>query len=163
MFHYKRRIPVGKDFRKKRMDRGMNEGWKDATGIGHAIALALPQQRRSFSVFSLTQLPSTLDRTPPHPFPLPRPSVSHPSLPDPSRDLREALPPPLPQFFLHPLAPSFFLAPFIRAQHRCRHRHRHRHRYHVVLCRYMYAAHPCPLLLPPPPPSVTQRACLPDC
>lgn len=113
----------------RRVDRERERGWTSA-GIGRAITLALSQQqRRSFSVFSLTQLPSTLDRTPPRPFPLTAPFCSHPSPPVPSPELRgsRGSPPP----------PSLLLALLVWTQHRCRHRRRHRHRYRVLSSIYV--------------------------
>lgn len=109
---------------------GLSEKRVDTAGIGRAITLALSQQqRRSFSVFSLTQLPSTLDRTPPRPFPLTAPFCSHPSPPVPSPELRgsRGSPPP----------PSLLLALLVWTQHRCRHRRRHRHRYRVLSSIYV--------------------------
>lgn len=112
----------------KRVDRERER--VDTAGIGRAITLALSQQqRRSFSVFSLTQLPSTLDRTPPRPFPLTAPFCSHPSPPVPSPELRgsRGSPPP----------PSLPLALLVWTQHRCRHRRRHRLRYRVLSSIYV--------------------------
>lgn len=130
----------------------MNEEREDAAGIGRAIALALPrQQRRSFSVFSLTQLPSTLDRTSPCSFPLPRPSIAallHPFRP-PIYGKPCFLPSSRPTPSLFSLSSSgrntaavttAVIATVI-----------------ALYRRYMYAVHPCPLPL-----SVTQRVCLPE-
>jgi len=148
LFHY--RYLSGRTFEKEDR-RGTNkhrEG-ENATGIGSAIALALPRQQRCpTSLFLDFLIDLVTQYTWPH---------SATSLPATAPFCTTLLHPSRPPTYEKPCFtfPSLFHALLVRAQHRCHHHRLYRHCYHILSS--IYAVHPCP-----PPLSVTRRAHLPS-